>query len=525
MDGHDPKRIARLTKVFQSVISGKTLISPVNAPLFLEAISKHANHAECFTAIVTSSSGLQALQNSLQYDLSTKFFNSQVLALVRSLQNDELAAINNGFVLTDIITKLSTVNIFWMEFLKVYMKGDLDEGGILAFGWLLWRLCHLPSGAPSKIVSDADLTKISEQLTSSMNDEIRYIGRKIQDVLTTSQPIDTVDMSSSAPGGRHDNDHADFRQISIMPTQLEIQCTSEAFLRPSSFLEDPATEPYRVAMHLDNQFRLLREEMVSEMKEEFSIATGKKKGHHRGVKISGLSLIGIECGPEGKRDKWGLVCVCDKDLAQLEKCKGEKERLAYLTDKTKSSFFKHQSLICLLAGKDIIGFATINRDEQRLVKNPPQIVLQFEDAQSIKKVLYNFKLQNELTLIQINTAVFAFEPVLNGLQQAKTLPLSSELLLWKQDNPTEEVEVQANTIVQALRLEPKRNLRLILNTPKDINLDSSQARSLISGLTRKVALIQGPPGANSFFLLNDSSLTFVRNRKILYRCAGCESDS
>ncbi len=314
------------------------------------------------------------------------------------------------------------------------------------------------------------MTKITQQLTSSMNDEICYIGRKIRDVRTTSQPIDTVDMLSSAPGGRHDNDYADFRQISIMPTQLEIQCTSEAFLRPSSFLEDPATEPYRVAMHLDNQFRLLREEMISEMKEEFYVATGKKKGHHRGVKINGLSLIGIECGPEGKRDKWGLVCECDEDLPQLEKCKGKKERLAYLTDK--SNFFKHQSLICLLAGKNIIGFATINRDEQRLIKNPPQIVLQFEDAQSIKRVLYNFKLQNELTLIQINTAVFAFEPVLNGLQQAKTLPLSSELLLWKQDDLT-EVEVQANIIVQALRLDPRMNLKPILNTPKDIKLDSS----------------------------------------------------
>ncbi len=137
MNDHDPKRIARLNKVFQTVISGKTSISPSNAPLFLEAISKHSNHTECFTAIVTSSSGLQALQNSLQYDLSPKFFNSQVLALVRSLQDKELAAINNGFVLTDIITKLSAVNIFWMEFLKVYMEGDLDEGGILSFGWLL----------------------------------------------------------------------------------------------------------------------------------------------------------------------------------------------------------------------------------------------------------------------------------------------------------------------------------------------------------------------------------------------------
>jgi hypothetical protein len=43
-------------------------------------------------------------------------------------------------------------------------------------------------------------------------------------------------------------------------------------------------------------------------------------------------------------------------------------------------------------------------------------------------------------------------------------------------------------------LNPSENLKPILGTPKDIKLDSSQARSLISGLTQKVALIQGPPG-------------------------------
>lgn len=492
MNGDDPKRIARLKKVFQTVITGETLISSSNAQHFLEAIFKHLNHIECFTSIVASSSGLQALHDSLLYDLSPKFFNTQVYSLVLSFRNQDLAAVNNGLVLTDIITKLSTLSLFWMELRKTFLKGDLDEGGSLSFAWLLWRLCLLPSGAPSNVFSDDDMTRIIQQFTSSMNDEIRLIGRKIKDVLTVSLPIDNVDKLSSTPGGKHDNDHADFRQISIMPTQLEMLCTSEAFLRPSSFLEDPATEPYRIAMHLDNQFRLLREDMVFELKEELHIAMGKKKGYHRGMKIGGLSLIGIECGQEKKRDNWGLVCGCKQDFPQFTD-KGSKERLAYLKDK--SNFFKHQSLVCLLADKDIIGFATINRDEQRLIKDPPQIVLQFDDPASIKKVLYNFKLQTEITLVQINTAVFAYEPVLNGLQHAKTLPLSSELLLWKEGDPTEEVEIQADPIVRALRFNPTTNLKPILGTANDIRLDSSQAQSLISGLTRKVALIQGPPGA------------------------------
>jgi hypothetical protein len=67
-------------------------------------------------------------------------------------------------------------------------------------------------------------------------------------------------------------------------------------LRRSTFLDDPATEHNRIALHLDNQFRLLREDMLSEMKEELHIATGGKKGHHRGVKIKGLILKELECG-------------------------------------------------------------------------------------------------------------------------------------------------------------------------------------------------------------------------------------
>ncbi|OBZ78261.1 NFX1-type zinc finger-containing protein 1 [Grifola frondosa] len=72
-------------------------------------------------------------------------------------------------------------------------------------------------------------------------------------------------------------------------------------LRPSSVLEDPETEDDRVAIYLDNQFRLLREDMIYEMREELQIALGNKKRKHRGFVVEDLVLLDIFCGPDARR--------------------------------------------------------------------------------------------------------------------------------------------------------------------------------------------------------------------------------
>ncbi|CAM9987829.1 unnamed protein product, partial [Discosporangium mesarthrocarpum] len=59
------------------------------------------------------------------------------------------------------------------------------------------------------------------------------------------------------PGGRHDNDHADFRSIRILPSHEELTCSTQPFL-PTPRDEWP---------HLDRQFRLLRHDMVASIKD------------------------------------------------------------------------------------------------------------------------------------------------------------------------------------------------------------------------------------------------------------------
>jgi hypothetical protein len=296
------------------------------------------------------------------------------------------------------------------------------------------------------------------------------------------------------PGGRHDNDFDEFRKISILPTADELNSNDLPFLRPADVLDDPETEPTRVALHLDNQFRLLREDMIYEMREELQIARGQKKGYHRGVKIDGLFVKEVDCGTEEKRTKWGLVLECRHDLPNLKKLKTSKARKDYLDDYR--SFLKHQSLACLLAGDDIIGFPTIVRDEDRLAKYPPEIVLQFDGKDDMtEKSLFKLRREPNVVLIQIDTPMFSYEPILKRLQHTSTLPLSSELLLWKKGHePSTTPSLETMRIVEALRRDPQTNLQEMLSTNMSITLDASQSTSLICSLTQSVSLIQGPPG-------------------------------
>ena len=65
------------------------------------------------------------------------------------------------------------------------------------------------------------------------------------------------------PGGRHDNDAVNYRDIQIVPTCAELQCTEDPYL---PMPDQAITE----ATMLDRNFRLLREEFVKPLREEIN---------------------------------------------------------------------------------------------------------------------------------------------------------------------------------------------------------------------------------------------------------------
>ena len=329
---------------------------------------------------------------------------------------------------------------------------------------------------------------------------------------------------SCGPGGRHDNDFADFRNIAILPTVDELASKCAAFLRPSTALDGPDTAETRVAMHLDNQFRLLREDMLYAMREELDIVLGKKEGRFRGLVINGLTLLGVHCqSSPNKACKWGIRLQCHEDLYWFKTVMPQ-FRLAYLHKNQK--MFRHQSMMCLIVDGYIVAFATIHREEKLLAKCPPVIVVQLEDTANTTHALLKLQTSKHITLVQLSTAVFAYEPVLTALQEKQDIIFAPELLFWGDGDEIESISDPPMQIIEALQTDPSQNLQEYFNTPGRIVLDEAQSASLLLGLTQRVSLIQGPPGTNIHFSIVFTTVNvFSRYWQIVHRRAPCQDTS
>ncbi|KAJ2919476.1 hypothetical protein MD484_g928, partial [Candolleomyces efflorescens] len=497
-------RASRLSKLFKDVLSGKVTLQPGNSNLFLESVRSQTDPGDCLYQL---SKGSDILQHAMRFNVTPPFLNDHASPLLLYFQESGFAQISNGQILQSILLTIVNPPIFWNAFQQAFENYKLTLEGQKAFGWLLLQLVSLPPDSSAPYRGDPSFDRHLSRLLNSDDIELRRLGSGVKnatEALSNDPTTLAAGAAGSTPGGRHDNDFADYRDISIVPTPDEVQSKEQAFIRPTDFLRDPSNESARVAIHLDNQFRLLREDMLYELREELQLALGSQK-RRRSTKITDLSVVGVylqESQPRGKntrRAKCGLQLKCKTDLDIFKGVKPAR-REKFIQDERQ--FLRHQSLACLLSGSEVIAFVTINRDTILLAKPLPIIVVQLEGNEGIMKTLRKIKTSAQLTLIQIDTALFAYEFVLKALQQAHNLPLSEELLMWKPDSTPQELEYseQANLVVNALRSNPACNLQRLLQTKDSIELDPSQSSSLLHGLVQRVSLIQGPPGTGKSFI-------------------------
>jgi hypothetical protein len=488
-------RAVLLNKLFNSTLTGSQVVSARQGPLFLQAICSQADPALCFGRVMESPIGKTSLQAAMHSDMSPAFHNGSATALFSYMKASHLKSIEGGNFLNQVLLHIVEPPIFWNSFRNAFVDKKLSENAQASFSWLLLQLISLPgelAGPYRQVAGDATL---QELLLTSSNLETRANGQKIKNIVETFSN-GALTIEEYAPGGRHDNDQADFRKISILPTADELASTEIPFLRPSSWLEDEETKDHRTATYLDNHFRLLREDMLYELREDLQIATGKKKGHHHGMVINGLTLWGLYHPRPDRRCKWSIALKCRHDFWQLKGIR-PKDRMKHLNDNPK--ILKHQSCACLLSGTDVIGFVTIHRDEELLARFPPVIAVQLQGQASVIKALIALKTAGPVTLVQIDTALFSYEPILKSLQDAKSVPLSSELLFLHNGSDQSTPPARFRRIIEAIKREPGCELQRLLRTPKSIKLDKSQAASLVSGLSQNVSLIQGPPGTSNFY--------------------------
>jgi hypothetical protein len=448
--------------------------------------------------IISSPNGLSSLQAAMRHDLSPSFCNDRAATLIEFISSPELITISGGDFLRRVLLAIVEPPIFWDSFAQAFRAGLLQEKAQRSFAFLLLHtLLLFSSDESAPFLGLAEDQDTLSSLVNSQHQSVRVYGEKIKAFVDAHKVGIEVDLEYG-PGGRHDNDKVDYREISILPTAEEIASLEAPFLRTSTSLDDPVMEGTRAMDYLDNQFRLLREDMLYEMREEMKIAFGKTKRIHRNKPIEELKLLRVfherddisQQGKNSRRRPWAIALERIRDFPHLAKV-AKKNRISWMKDNR--WFLKHGSMACILVNDEHVGFGTIDRDEDLLARNPPIIVLQLEGEATITRTLLKLKVAQRIKLVQIDTAVFAYEPVLKALQETRTVPLAEELLFWEEeDGPV--LLPNSSPVVDALRVNPSRDLQSLINTPKSVVLDESQSQSLLIGLTQTVSLIQGPPG-------------------------------
>lgn len=488
------KRAAGLLKLFNAVIHGhREVKSAADGNRFLEALYTQEDMSKCVESLIASSAGLPVVAKSFRFSRDSTFLNGPATSVIHSLAQPSVKQLYNGEFLHRALEQIVQPPTFWNTLVEAHNARILTPKAIHAFAWLLLELLQLR-------LEEVDVRQVAERITETES----FLKSDSHDIRTIGQNIKyRLDISAAAtddghhPGGRHDNDFADYRSIKLLPTPDEFASTERPFYRQADAVNSVEPEQ-RGLMHLDNQFRLLREDLLGELRSDFQIATGQKKGRRK-VVIEQLMLEGFDCGSSAKRKACLLRLRCTKDIPQLRHIKGVALRKRHISD-TKH-LMKHNSFGCLISGGNIIGFATVDRNEDLLAEQPAAIVLRIADTESFGKVLMACKTASKLDFIQIDTAVFAYEPILKCLQSMTELPMDQQLLHLTEENAGAVSGIQPDKIVETIRKKWEDDLQDIVGTSHPVQLDLTQTESLIAGLTKKVSLIQGPPGEFKFFYI------------------------
>jgi hypothetical protein len=485
------KRAAGLTRLFNAFIHGHRDIKTAgDGNRFLEALCSQEDASKCVECLIASSAGLAAVSVAFRLTRESTFLNGLATSVIFRLSEPSVKQLYGGQFLQRVLERIVQPPTFWNTLVEAHNARVLSSDGTRAFAWLLLELLY------SRSEDIPDVRDIAERVTNngsfinSDSLDVRNVGYKIKHVLNS-----TSDESVDGPGGRHDNDFAQIHKIKLLPTPDEFACSEHPFYRRADSIAAAAPES-RGLTHVDNQFRLLREDLLGELRNDFQIASGQKKERRR-IVLEHLKYAGIDCGPETKRKPCSLKLSCQGDVPQLRNVKGA-ARKKYLADN--KNVLKHQSLGCLISNGNIVAFATVDRDEDLLAQQPAIVVLRVADASSFGKVLMACKLAADLCFMQVDTAVFAYEPILKCLQSLTELPLEDQLLGLTPSSFETASGIQPTKTINAIHEKWEEDLQDIFGSTHSIKLDQAQADSLLTGLLKKVSLIQGPPGTGKSFI-------------------------
>ena len=481
----DSARASNLNGIYARILSGKQKLGIQHGRIFLEAFCLQPDPVSNIQKLTSSTNGPAALRTALFSEETSDFINNHAVNFLLYLQDPEVKAVYAGTFLQSILIQVMDPPILWDSLLRNVKAGSLSDTALECFGWLLLELLALPSEKASAFYSAARDSAVRDRLDEAFHRGVQINIYKIRGLADSQAPHASL-VGNEGPGGRHDNDSADIREISILPSMSELTCKEEPYLRRPTEIE-LIEHPQRLSAHIDNQFRLLREDMLRELKEEIQFQMTPQSKGRKAFIIDRLSIDGVR---SSERAFWSLELECSYDLLPpMDK----KDRLQYVRD-TRRKFLRHESGCCILTDGKPLVLASIDRHEQSLAYEPPVICVRFNDTKYLHQTLVTLKKAEHIQLMLLNTSIFAYEPVLRQLQSINWLNLSDELMYSTEAAPAPSLGPSIDVILRELDANPSYDLQDPLRLPKTTVLDPSQVACLKAGLTQKVSLVQGPPG-------------------------------
>ncbi|KAL7627407.1 hypothetical protein AAE478_001600 [Parahypoxylon ruwenzoriense] len=485
-------RSRQLNAFFYKIIDGTLEIGGAeDARKFLESITNRTDKSDCIERLASSKNGQDALHKSLLVDISTRFLNTAVSDLLQFLADPNLKRVCDGELLNQILWVMVDPPKFWDTLVHNVRTKKLEAQAIEGFAWLLLQLVLLPPSqssafrlAAGSLLQDSSLEKSSSPAASSL-------FQKVRSLIKHSQPGASSDLVHvSGPGGRHDNDFFSYHDVAILPTRAELQSTVRPFyLQASAAFESAVAD--RAYAHLDNQFRLLREDMLADMRDDLKSMKNKtRRSGWKNLVAKNLTLEGLDIESMKKDRPCSLLLQCEDDILRMQGASVENRKKEL---RKKPAFLRHQSFGCLLKNDALVAFATLDRNEDKLSLNPPRLCLQIIGTDMLGEVLLALR-SGTIDFMLVSTPIFAYEPILERLQRKADVELEHDILVHSKDPMLSTIRPLSTIDTLEASIVTQPDLQQLLQTKKPISLDPSQIKALIHGLTYQTCQIQGPPG-------------------------------
>ncbi|KAL2886130.1 NFX1-type zinc finger-containing protein 1 [Ceratocystis lukuohia] len=497
-------RKQRLNSLFQAVLKGtRKLHTTKDSHLFLEAILVQESSATALEEIVASHKGVESLRECLVKDFSAGGL-AMPLQTMAFFSSPEVGALDHS-LLRHVIKSILTPPTFWNAAKREFTAGSMSLESRYHFACFIKEVLVCPNINGINLDEDAKHIINSSFFCNCPDFKSREIIYKIKNLLIMRLYSPEKSLQSQAsPGGRHDNDFKNIKDISIYPTNDELLSRDIPFYLTRDEVFE-TEESFRAAVHRDNQFRLVREDMLDKIRQSLQQDTGNTgKPHKKGMELSGLWLNGFAWGKFNCYNGTCMKLTCSSGLEKLNSLETKAAKTKFLNECT--DYLRFGSCGVLKHNEDICCFVLLERDIQALVEDPSCVVIGFPDSRSFGKALEAITSYDarSLKLVFADIPVFAYEPILKSLQEMSAIPLQEILFRTGSRNAQEnEVEnVELNILQSQSRLRNAQVLNETVSYEEDCveyNLDPSQRDAIALGLSNKVCVIQGPPGTGKSY--------------------------